>query len=245
MARLQTLGHGRDIYLLHKHWRYVLEVTTAYMGLQQTLIHRPIFRSIYLAFGSGNPWVLSAPGVGISIHDVWSFFSLLFDLVLESISGKIISGETTTENAAQHAEQILLRLGSGHQGGTAAPLVNFYQRICFSDIFNVLVGRREKAPTTTWCTFLSLAEIVEDAGGRYVYLMVKNFVSAKLRTEDVIGHLSWEGTVTDRMRPRCNIPECRAGIAHHNRELRPLWPPFSSGVYKGFNALVRAAKSGI
>lgn len=156
------------------------------MALQNVDILRPEFRAKYREYKAENPWSVLDD---ISIHHVWSFFTLLFDFVLESISNKLIGGEVTTKSAEQHAEQLLLRLGSG-----VAPLISFYADICLSDLFNVLVGRRLGGPAPRTCLFQSLEEILSDPGGRYVFRTVKEFVSTQYSTKKIAGNLSWEAT---------------------------------------------------
>lgn len=158
-------GSPRNLFYLHREWRFVLALTT----IQRLQVLRPIFDSKFTTFSAEDPW-----GNTVYIQDVWAFFSLLLDLVLEAIANQLISGDFSTETAHQLAEQLLIRLGHG-----VAPVMDFYGEICGSNIFNYLIGRREGSERTK-CSFKSAFEIVNDAGGKFVFETVGEYVSTKL-----------------------------------------------------------------
>lgn len=129
----------------------------------------------------------SDPWTAIYVHNVWEFFSLLLDFVLEGIANQLISGDFSTETAHQLAEQLLIRFGSG-----VKPLMDFYGDICQSDIFNHIIGRRAGTQRTQ-CSFKSAYEIANDLGGMFVFDTVTAYVSTKF--SERTGNL-WEHQIT-------------------------------------------------
>lgn len=133
---------------------------------------RPKFNSVYLALAASLSASLPV-AKPTGLEDIWAFISLLLDLVLESIFDKLMTGDATATSAAQHAEQVLIRLSR------VMPLMKFYGDICLSPLFNLLVGQRPGVPTPTQCLFTSLSNIMTNAGGRYVFHIVAEYVSIK------------------------------------------------------------------
>lgn len=159
--------HERDLFHLHRDWRWTLALTT----IQRLQVLRPIFDSKFKAFvPESDLW-----GAAIYVHNIWEFFSLLLDFVLEGIANQLISGDFSTETAHQLAEQLLIRFGSG-----VKPVMDFYGDICGSDIFNHLIGRKAGSQRTQ-CSFKSAFEIANDLGGIFVFETVTSYVSTKFR----------------------------------------------------------------
>ena len=155
----------RSSYALHKHWRLVLKDMAVIAACQQVTMSPPVFSDPFSNFRSTNP------NDTVTIGTIWAFISLLFDFVSESLALKLLSGESSTATANQHAEQILVGIGA-----TVLPLVNFYANICTSELFNRIVGRTNILNATT-CSFSSISEILGDAGGRYIFCLVRDYVS--------------------------------------------------------------------
>lgn len=114
----------------------------------------------------------------ITIKEVWAFISLLLDIVLESLSLKFLSGNISSTTVNQHAEQILVGIGS-----SVKPLVNLYASICSSEIFSYLVGRTHSLNIEA-CDFSTISKILEDPGGLYTFYLIRDFVSEMFKRSD-------------------------------------------------------------
>ncbi|KJA26721.1 hypothetical protein HYPSUDRAFT_198532 [Hypholoma sublateritium FD-334 SS-4] len=155
----------RNLYEFHKHWRHVLDTMTVMIAYQEVTIYRPIFETAFSNFYSGDFHDKA------TIKEVWSFISLLLDIVLESVSAKFLSGESSTKSASQHAEQVLV--GIGH---SVKPFLDLYMSIYRTAVFSHLTGRLNVLNIPI-CTFSTMSEIVNDVGGRYIYYLVRDFIT--------------------------------------------------------------------
>lgn len=135
------------------------------VAYEEITIYRPIFETAFSNFVSGDFHD------NVTIKEVWSFISLLLDIVLESVSTKFLSGESSTKSASQHAEQILVGIGF-----SVKPFLDLYMGIFRSAMFSHLIGRLNVLNIPI-CTFSSMYEIVNDVGGLYLYYLVRDFVS--------------------------------------------------------------------
>lgn len=141
---------------------------TKTIDLKPVRTFRPFFTDAFASFTSAYDT--------ITIKEIWGFFSLLLDVVLEAFSNKLLSGELSTKSTAQQAEQTLLGIGT-----RVKPLVHLYGRICQSELFRRhLVCMINPSNTAGFCQFLSMEEILRDAGGLYVFDTVNDFVSETL-----------------------------------------------------------------
>lgn len=138
---------------------------TEIIGYQEVVTHRPIFATAFSRFAACNTYDT------ITIKEVWAFVYLLLDIVLESVSTKLLSGESSTKSACEHAEQILVGIGS-----SVKPLVDLYRSVCASEVFSHLLGRLDLWDIGV-CTFSTIEEIVADEGGFFIFNLVKDFVS--------------------------------------------------------------------
>lgn len=132
-------------------------------GLVDVAIPRPKFNRSFAGHTSSTD--------NITIRDLWSFCSFLLDFVSESVSVALISGDSSTSNALQQAEEFLVLI-LPH----IPPLLAFYERIAASHIFDHLIGETYGSATSP-CKFSSMAEILCDEGGKYVFSFVAEYVS--------------------------------------------------------------------
>lgn len=114
----------------------------------------------------------------IKAKDVWSFVTFLLSFLMESVSVKLVSGDHSTYNTMQHVEQFLVLIIS-----RIKPIIEFYNRICVSNVFNHLIGFPYGSATTP-CTFASIEEIMNNDGGRYIYALAFEYVSKSTKPWD-------------------------------------------------------------
>ncbi|KJA28276.1 hypothetical protein HYPSUDRAFT_197182 [Hypholoma sublateritium FD-334 SS-4] len=154
----------RNVYELHRDWRQVPDIMTTIVGYREVVTYRPIFATKFSFFAPNNAYDT------VTIKQVWAYIYLLLDIVLESVSTKLLSAEFSTKSACEHAEQVLVGIGA-----SVKPLVELYGDICSSEVFSRLIGRVNVLDTRV-CTFATMADIVADEGGLFIFNLVKDFI---------------------------------------------------------------------